>query len=154
MANGSLRSLSVLGEAALDIRTCKPDGPPWDFSKRTDLAEALQLVKERKPTWVVGSPPCTAFCRLMALNPSHWTDDRIAAVLTEGRMHVHCMFDICEQQLAGGRHCLREHPHGPRLGKMLAWPAFSATQESIQPWDINASMGFSPQHLGDRRHQP
>ena len=32
MANGSHRNSNVLGEAALDLRTCKPNGQPWNFS--------------------------------------------------------------------------------------------------------------------------
>ena len=61
MANSSHRDLNVLGDLALDLRTLKPSGEAWDFTKKSDRLEALQLVRDRKPKWVIGSPPRTAF---------------------------------------------------------------------------------------------
>ena len=60
-ANLRRRNLSVRGLAALDLRTLKDDGTPWNFSLKKDRREASRLVDELDPTWLVGSPPCTAF---------------------------------------------------------------------------------------------
>ena len=57
MANGSHRNLNILGDEALDMRTCKPNGEPWNFSLKADRMEALELVRSQKPTCVIGSPP-------------------------------------------------------------------------------------------------
>ena len=57
----SRRNLNITGLQAMDIRTCKPNGQPWDFSKRSDRKEARQMIKDSNPDWVVGAPPCTAF---------------------------------------------------------------------------------------------
>ena len=35
-ANNSRRNLGLKGIGALDLRTTKPDGTPWDFTKRSD----------------------------------------------------------------------------------------------------------------------
>ena len=62
------RNLNVVGLAALGIRTKRPDGIPWDFSKLSHRKLALRMVRENKPTWIVGSPPCTALCSWNKLN--------------------------------------------------------------------------------------
>ena len=56
-ANGSHRNLNIDGIDALDLRTCKPCGKAWDFTQTADRQEALQLVQDRRHTWVIGSPP-------------------------------------------------------------------------------------------------
>ena len=58
-ADGPRRSLNITGLNALDLRTYKANGEPWDFSKKGDRVEAETLIEVRKPTWVIGSPPCT-----------------------------------------------------------------------------------------------
>ena len=51
------RIFNVVGLDALDLRTVTHSGEPWDFRKRTDIHEARRLLRERKPTWVIGAPP-------------------------------------------------------------------------------------------------
>ena len=34
MANDSARDVSVLGDMAFDVRTTKPSGEPWDFTRK------------------------------------------------------------------------------------------------------------------------
>ena len=60
-ANGPRRNLKIAGLNAFDLRTAKPDGPPWDFTKRVDRHLCRSMIDEQKPTWLVGSPPCTVF---------------------------------------------------------------------------------------------
>lgn len=67
LANSRRTGLNALGDLALDVRANKPSGERWDFTKKSDRMEALELVKIRKPRWVVGSHPCTAFSTIMAL---------------------------------------------------------------------------------------
>ena len=55
------RALNIKGLDALDIRTLKPNGQPWDFNKRSDRNEARRLIDEKQPQWLIGSPPCTPF---------------------------------------------------------------------------------------------
>ena len=71
------RSLHCHGLRALDLRTLKPNGEPWDFRKAGDRAEAERLPEEEDPDWVIGSPPCTGWCILnwnlnfQKLSPGH-----------------------------------------------------------------------------------
>ena len=58
-SHGQRRDLNLNGLHALDLRTSKPNGEPWDFSNATDRKLAKSLINELKPTWVIGSPPCT-----------------------------------------------------------------------------------------------
>ena len=57
----SRRNLNIEGLDSLDIRTLKPNGQPWDFNRRSDRKEARELIDRLDPTWLIGSPPCTAF---------------------------------------------------------------------------------------------
>ena len=61
-ANGHRRNLNVKGLGALDIRTLKPHGDYWDFTKRADRREARDLVNQLDPDLIIGSPPCTPLC--------------------------------------------------------------------------------------------
>ena len=56
-ANLSRRNLNVHGLHALDLRTTKEDGTPWDFNQRSDRKLAFQLIERDCPDWVIGSPP-------------------------------------------------------------------------------------------------
>ena len=58
-ADGPRRALNVHGIDALDLRTFKENSDPWNFDLRQDRDEALKLIEDTKPTWVIGSPPCT-----------------------------------------------------------------------------------------------
>ena len=57
MANARARSLNVKGLDAMDLRTLKPDGSPWNFNRRADRTLAVQLIRGRRPTWLFGTPP-------------------------------------------------------------------------------------------------
>ena len=63
-AHGCRRNLNLRGLDALDLRTCMADGTPWDFNLPEHRRKARHLVETQKPTWIIGSPPCTAYTRL------------------------------------------------------------------------------------------
>ena len=60
-SNHALRNLNLGGLGALDLRTTKEDGNPWDFSRPANRRAARALLKKNDPDWVIGNPPCTAF---------------------------------------------------------------------------------------------
>ena len=111
-ANGVLRNLNVKGLAAFDLRTRKANGTPWNFSKSSDREEAVKYIRENRPTWVIGSPPCTAFSMLQGLNFKKMAPERVKAILNEGRRHLHFVISLYKLQLDEGRHFLHEHPQG------------------------------------------
>lgn len=112
MANTRRRDLNILGKDALDLRTRKPSGAPWNFCLQPDQDEAEALVRTNKPTWLIGSPPCTAFCQFMAINFQKMTDEHVAEVHREGRRHLHFVIRLYRLQVEEGRHVLHEHPQG------------------------------------------
>ena len=52
-----LQKLNLTGLAAMDLRTDKPDGSPWDVCKRSDRELAGSMIAEHDPDFVIGAPP-------------------------------------------------------------------------------------------------
>ena len=73
---------------------------------------AVIYVKEHKPTWVKGSPPCTPFSQLQALNYPKTDPNQVAKILRDGRRHLHFVIRLCKLQLESKRHFLHEQPAG------------------------------------------
>ena len=110
-ANQSRKNLNVCGLGALDLRTTKPDGSNWDFSKKSDRREARDLVLRTEPDFIIGSPPCTAFCAWNHhMNFRKMDPARVRAMLAEGRMHLEFMATLYQTQLKAGRFFVHEHP--------------------------------------------
>ena len=78
-----------------DIRTVKPNGDPWDFDKRADRLEARRIVEEKQPKWIIGSPPCTAWCILnYGLTYRKMDPEKVKAMMAEGRRHLRCVASL------------------------------------------------------------
>ena len=74
---------------------------------------ARHLVESLRPTWLICSPPCTAFTRLnWQWNYKKIAPDDVHAKLQEGRRHLHFVIGLCRLQADHGRHFLYEHPDG------------------------------------------
>ena len=85
-AENQRRNLGVKGIGAFDLRTKKPDGTSWDFSRKADRALAREYIAMHKPRWIIGSPPCTAFSSWQNFNFHAWTPERSPAG---------CALDVC-----------------------------------------------------------
>ena len=85
---------------------------PWDFSRKADRVMAVNYVKTHRPTWIVGSPPCTAFSQLQAINYAKMDPEKVAARIREGKKHLHFVISLYKLQLDNKRHFLHEHPAG------------------------------------------
>ena len=73
--------------------------------------EALRIVRERKPTWLIGSPPCTSFSIMNeGLNYRKMDPVKVAKLKKIGLKHLRFMISLYQIQLAEGRHFLHEHP--------------------------------------------
>ena len=144
-ANHVLRSLNVEGLSAFDLRTAKPTGEPWDFSRRSDRKQALQYVQDKRPTWIVGSPPCTAFSRLQGLNFPMMDPARVARIIKEAKRHLHFVISLYHLQVAGNRHVLHEHPVGASsweddwMKKLLALPKVGITVADQCMYDLTTT---------------
>lgn len=110
-AHGCRRNLNLQGLHALDLRTSKPNGEAWNFSRSSDRQMAKSMVETLKPTWVVGSPPCTFFSTWnQGLNHKHMDPERVERLREEAIRHLHFVVSIYRMQLDAGRHFLHEYP--------------------------------------------
>lgn len=62
------RAMGMNAGWALDLRTVDANGRKWNFEDPSRRTEALRLVRETTPRVLIGSPMCTAFSQLRALN--------------------------------------------------------------------------------------
>ena len=91
-AHGHRRVWNCHGLGGLDLRTLKPNGEPLNFSLQSDRDLAEQLIDRNKPTWLIGSPPCSPCCHFnWAVNYKKMAPERVREILTEGITHIHFM---------------------------------------------------------------
>lgn len=132
-SHGIRRSLNVNGLRALDLRTTKPNGAPWDFSIASDRQLARSMIEEEKPTWVIGSPPCTFFSAWnQGINLRKMAPERVERLRKEAVKHLHFIAGLYKLQLSEGRHFLHEHPatatswSDPWIEKLMKHPRVSS----------------------------
>ena len=102
LSHGRMRNLNVRGLSAFDLRTCKPDGTPWNFARRSDRTQAYRYIKEHRPTWIIGSPPCTPFSTWNSgVNAAKMDPAARAEALRAGRMHLTFVVSLHRLQLRG-----------------------------------------------------
>ena len=92
-------------EGSLDLRT------GWDFDEPRHRAAAMDLVRKRKPLWVIGSPMCTWFSQLEALAHRHMNQEEREQGMQHAIDHLTFMFSIYEEQIKHDRYFIHEHPH-------------------------------------------
>ena len=128
-ANKARRNLDLKGLGALDLRTTKASGEPWNFNLRSDRREARELIDQRQPDWLIGSPPCTAFSIWnYAMNYPKMSKDKVQIALAEGRTHLAFMASLYRKQILRGKYFLHEHP-----ATALSWKEDAITQLSKLP---------------------
>ena len=123
------RSLNVQGLHAMDLRTQRPDGTPWNFLLKEHRHDARRLQMEMKPTWLIGSPPCTPWSIWnVGINYRKMDPSVVSRMLEEGRIHLRFCVDLYRRQLKHGRHFLHEHP-----ASALSWkePVVEALAKSL-----------------------
>ena len=110
-ANHARRDLNVLGMGAFDMRTSKPDGTPWDFSRRANRRLARSIIDRDDPEWIIGRPPCTAFAIWnYAMNYPKMDPDRVRRAIHEGRIRLNVVLSLYRRQIRRGKYVLHEHP--------------------------------------------
>ena len=110
-ANQSRRDLNVQGLGALDLRTSKPDGTAWDFTRKSDRNAARDKVRRNEPDFIIGSPPCTAFCAWNHhMNFCKMDPEQVRFTLEEGRVHLQFLASLYQLQIDAGRFFVHEHP--------------------------------------------
>ena len=110
-SHGPRRNLNIDGLRAFDLRTVKPDGEAWNFSKPADRRLAKRIIEEEKPTWLIGSPPCTFYSAWnQGINHKRMSPERVESLRLEAVQHLHFVIGLYKAQVDNGRHFLHEHP--------------------------------------------
>ena len=114
-AHGSRRAWNIEGLAALDLRTVKPNGEPWNVNRKSDRDLAEHMQDEQRPDFIIGSPPCGPFCKFnCAVNFHRMGEKTIQNIIKEGRQHLRVIVNLYWKHLAYGKHFLHEHPQSAR----------------------------------------
>ena len=84
----------------------------------SDRHEALQLITDLEPEWVLGAPPCTAsYIWSYGLNYQKMDGEAVRAKLAEGRMHLKFCCRMYRRQIKRGKLFLHEPP-----ATAMSWP--------------------------------
>ena len=85
-----------------------------DVWKSEDRQRCRERLRVERPWLVVGSPPCTWWSALMALNRAKMSPQEVARRDVEANTLLHFACEVYRLQLREGRHFLHEHPETAR----------------------------------------
>ena len=88
------------------------DGQPWDFRRHDHRRDAYFILRKDRPLLLVGSPVCTAFSQIMALNWDKMAPEERGKMIHEGVEHLKFVCSMYKWQHRDGRLFLHEHPWG------------------------------------------
>ena len=98
------RGFNVEGLQVMDLRTLRPDGEPWDFTRAKDRRWAMRLVREQKPLWIIAAPPCSSFTHLNAvINYPRMDPAEVSRRMAEGMTHLRFVCRLYRHQIRHAR---------------------------------------------------
>ena len=98
---------------SLDLTRNDPKtGEPWDLSDKEVQSRVRKLVRECKPLFLIGSPPCTAFSSMQNANRARRDPKVVEKELKEAKEHMKFCIELYVMQLDGRRCFIHEHPAG------------------------------------------
>ena len=98
---------------SLDLtRTDPKTGKAWDLSDPSIQRRIKKLVRECKPLFLIGSPPCTAFSVMQNLNRAKRDPKVVEKEMNEARGHMLFCIELYKMQIRAGRYFIHEHPEG------------------------------------------
>ena len=103
---------------ALDLQVDDENGQPWDFDKAEQREKCLNMIREQKLQFVIGSPMCTAFSILEGLNKWRMDSKKWNALWEKGVRHMRFAVKIYRMQAHEGRWFLHEHPNSASSWKL------------------------------------
>ena len=104
---------------SLDLTMIDPvSGSRWDFTKADMRERALKLVRESAPFLLIGSPPCTAFSQLQAINKGRRDPEVVRTEIETAKKHMKFVLTLYHEQIMNGRYFLHEHPGGASSWKL------------------------------------
>ena len=115
---------------SLDLTMNDPvTGAPWDLSRRDVQDRVRKLIRTTKPYVIIGSPPCTAFSPLQALNKGRRDKRIVDKELRAAKAHILFCLEVYQTQLDGMRHFVHEHPLRSSAWKMTEMKIFMMKPE-------------------------
>jgi len=113
-AAGRLPKYGLQPGLALDITVNDETGQPYDFSIKDQRTKAELLIDEQQPMLLIGSPMCTAFSAIQAINniPGKRDPLIVAREKAAGRLHLDWCCYLYRKQISRGAYFLHEHPNG------------------------------------------
>ena len=105
-----LPSLGIAPGFALDLTTTNRRGELWDFDDDNKQDEAIDLIDEIKPLFIVGSPMCTAFSSWQRLSKHRRDPVKMKEEHDKAVKHLRFVCRVYRKQLDEGRYFLHEHP--------------------------------------------
>ena len=96
---------------SLDLTRQDPrTGEAWDLSLKSVQERVRKMVRQDKPLFLIGSPPCTAFSTLQNLS-EHKRDPKVVAAEREAaEQHLKFCMSLYMLQVKEGRCFIHEHP--------------------------------------------
>ena len=79
--------MSLAGGSTFDLREDE-NGVRWDVRKGEDRDRARRRILKERPFLVVGSPPCTEFCSVQALNQDRFSEEERQWRRVEAKVHL------------------------------------------------------------------
>ena len=125
---------------AMDLTTKDENGQPWDFDDPRQRRRAIDKINAEKPFVVIGSPMCTAFSLLQALNWGRMRPEDKERIMARAVMHLEFCLKIYEIQRAAGRYFLHEHPATATSWRQKAMIQF------LQKHDVHTTVGHMCQY--------
>ena len=98
----------------MDIIVNDETGQPYDFSIKAQRTKAETLLDEQQPMLLIGSPVCTAFPAIQAINdiPGKRGPIIIAREKAAGQLHLDWCCYSYRKQISRGAYFLHDHPNG------------------------------------------
>jgi hypothetical protein len=92
----------MMPELALDITVDDDTGMPFDFSVQAQRNKAEALLDAQEFVLLIGSPMCTAFSAIQAINKARRDPAVIERELVAGRLHLPWCCHLYRKQVARG----------------------------------------------------
>eukprot|EP00969_Alexandrium_andersonii_P361952 15458681-Alexandrium_andersonii.AAC.1 len=111
--------------STFDFRADEP-GVAYNFLQARDRQRRRERLRAERPWLVIGCPPRTWWCQLMAMNRGRTREEERDRREAEAQVLLDFACEVYRFQLAGGRRFLPEHPTGacswqePRVVRLLA----------------------------------
>ena len=73
---------------ALDFTVNDEDGRPFNFNDKRQREKAERMLEDQQPFILIGSPPCTPFSQIQAINGERRDPNEVEKELIAGRVHL------------------------------------------------------------------